>query len=147
MGKRFKLEALLNYRNILEREARQELAGRIRTQEALLAEINRQRAELEFLCRDFVQRQATGMSATDMRLFQSNIQLRQQELAAMEENLQQCNREVALARERLLKASQDKKSVEKLKDRHLQEQQRLARQIENRSLDEIALRRQNGGLA
>ncbi len=147
MGKKFKLQALLNYREILERQARQELAGRLRMQESLLAEINRQRDELDMLCRDFVQRQAAGMSAADMRLFQANIQLRQQELVTLEENLQQCNRDVTLAREKLLKASQDKKSVEKLRERHLQEQRRLVRQMENRNLDEIALRRQNGGLA
>ncbi|RME41173.1 MAG: flagellar export protein FliJ [Deltaproteobacteria bacterium] len=136
----FHLQTLLDYRQLKERQAKQSLASALQRQEAVLVEINRMRAELDCLCRDFVRRQAEGLPAAEIDLYQRNIQLRQHQLHQLEDELQQKKAEVAEARNLLLKISTEKKSVERLRDRHEREQLQRQKRLEGAVLDEIALR-------
>ncbi|RMF47287.1 MAG: flagellar export protein FliJ, partial [Deltaproteobacteria bacterium] len=101
-------------------------------------------AELDCLCRDFVRRQAEGLPACEIELFQSSIQLRQSQLASLEEELQRKKALVTEARTQLLQLSKEKKSVERLRERHLLEQQQRNKRREGAILDEIALRNLGG---
>lgn len=144
MADAFRLQTLLDYRELKERQAKQSLAVALQQQEALLVEINRMRAELDCLCRDFVRRQAEGLPAAEINLYQANIQIRQRQLAELEDDLQQKKARVTEARMQLLKLSTEKKSVERLRERHRQEQRQRQKQQEGAILDEIALRNQGG---
>jgi len=144
MADTFRLQTLLDYRDLRERQAKQELAAALQQQEAVLVEIHRMRAELDCLCRDFVRRQAEGLPACEIELFQSSIQLRQSQLASLEEELQRKKALVTEARTQLLQLSKEKKSVERLRERHLLEQQQRNKRREGAILDEIALRNLGG---
>lgn len=147
MGKLFKLQSVLNYRSILEQEAQQQLAKVLRIQSELLAQVGRQRAELRYLCLDLEQKKEAGLPVSELNLYNVHITMREQQLSALGQRIDEINQKVASSRADLLRTSQDRKMVEKLKEKQGQEHQKELNRKENIMLDEMALQDRSGGLA
>ncbi|ORJ63522.1 flagellar export protein FliJ [Geothermobacter hydrogeniphilus] len=147
MGKAFKLQSVLNYRQIIERKAQQVLARALTRQGDLMAQLARQRAELDYLTSDFENRKRQGLSMADLNLYRSHIRYSEQQLRSLEKEFEQSNAEVCKCREELMRSCQDRRMVEKLKQKQAVQTRRENLHRENLSLDEIALRERQGGLA
>lgn len=146
MGKQFKLESVLNYRQILEREAQQELARALGCQGEVMAQIARQRAEMDYLTRDFETRKLAGLPIADLNLYRSHIHCSSEQLQALESELEKANAAVSKCRTELMKSCQDRKMVEKLKQHQNEVHKRELLHQENLSLDEVGLSSRQGGL-
>src|SRR5690554_3257048 len=122
--KTFKLESVLNYRRILENQAQQKLAEAFDREAALIAEINREEEELHQLYSEREERQQVGMTVHEMQLYENRISHQVQQLAALVDALELCRDAIAACREKLCEASREKKLMEKVKEKHLQEHHR-----------------------
>jgi len=147
MGKEFKLQSVLNYRQILEREAQQQLAHALTRQGNLMAQVARQRAEIDYLSSDFEVQKRGGLSIADINLYRSHMRYCEQQIKHLEAELEQSNQEVCERRETLMRSCQDRRMVEKLKQKQADQTQRKILRKENSLLDEIALQNRQGGLA
>jgi len=146
MGKEFKLQSVLNYRQILEREAQQQLAHALTRQGNLMAQVARQRAEIDYLSRDFEVQKKAGLSIADVHLYRSHMLYCEQQIKHLETELEQSNHEVCERRETLMRSCQDRRMVEKIKQKQAQQAQQEILRKENCHLDEIALQNRQGGL-
>lgn len=137
--KPFKLESVLNYRRILENQAQQKLAEAFDREAALITEINREEEELHQLYRDREERQQIGMTVHEMQLYENRISHQVQQLAALVDALEICRDAISACREKLCEASREKKLMEKIKEKHLQEQHQAMNRLEAKNLDELAV--------
>jgi len=137
--KKFKLEPVLTYRQILENQAQQKLAQALDREAALISEITRQEEELQALYAERDKRQQSGMAIHEMQLYENRISHQVQSLAEMVEQLDRLSRQVVASREALCDASRDKKLLEKVKEKHRMQQQAEMRRRESNLLDEVAV--------
>ncbi|BCA79110.1 flagellar export protein FliJ [Desulfuromonas sp. AOP6] len=137
--KTFKLESVLNYRRILENQAQQKLAEAFEREAALIAEINREEEELRRLYSEREKCQQVGMTVHEMQLYENRISHQVQQLAALVDAVEHCREAIAACREKLCEASREKKLMEKIKEKHLQEQHRVLNRLEAKNLDELAV--------
>lgn len=139
MAEKFKLQPVLKHRGLLEDLARQRLAETIGQEQDLLAKIALQRGELKSLQTELVQHQRHGISVQDLLLYEGHIDHCGKLLAELGRQQKHLQEAVSMCREALCQASQDKKLLENLKEKKMDEFRRKLLQMEGRQLDEIAL--------
>jgi flagellar FliJ protein len=140
MAKPFKLQTVLNHRQRLEDIAVQQLAEALNREKNLLLQLNERRAAVTALVDEFAKRQQTGISVHELQVYRLSIQRNQTQLKSLEGQAAQLSREVETQRRQLAEACRKKKLLEKLKEKH-QEEQILGDNLkEAAQLDEIALR-------
>jgi len=140
MGK-FKLQTVLDYRERLESLAQQEHAVAKQKESALLERLAEKRMELAKLHEEFEEQQQLGLSPQEFVLYSNHIDHTLTLLASLVEEWEAAREELECRRQALSKASQERKLLEKLKEKHLLEEQVLVRQKEAIQLDEIAVQR------
>lgn len=126
--KRFPLDSLLSYRNEVEEELKQELAA---IQERLSLEVEKlrkHRAERDRWQAELGSLQGRDFSPPRVELYQNYLQQLTQKIRRQEEVIDQIEAAKESKRQGLLKASRDKKMVERLKEgfqrrAHLEEKQ------------------------
>jgi len=145
MAKKFKLQSVLNYRQSLEDQARQLLADSMqcRQQYAELLQEHQQRRQQ--LVDELEARQREGMSIGDIELFEGQIAHRRQLSLAVQQQLEELERQIQQQREELLNASREKQVMEKLKAKQEAEYRRELARKEREILDEISLRNKGDG--
>ncbi|PLX84496.1 MAG: flagellar export protein FliJ [Desulfuromonas sp.] len=136
---RFKLQPVLDYRQNLEHQARQQLAEVLARESELRLAIERERDNLEGLYAELIDRQRQGIGSPEQSLFQTSIGQRRATLRELTRRLDEVGGEVEARRDALREAGKEKRLLEKLKEkRELEWQQRL-RHKETLFLDEVAL--------
>lgn len=140
MGKAFKLQSVLDYRNILEQQAQQQLAQTLRSQEQVLQDLGNERNQMETMLKDFEAKKRHGLAVEELLLYQSNIHHREQVIAGLQRRLEQLNQEILQRRSRLNRTCQDRQVLERLKSHHQQQQRLDSKRRETGLLDEIGLR-------
>jgi flagellar FliJ protein len=138
MGK-FKLQTVLDYRERLERLAQQEHTAAQQKEGELLNLLAEKRLELAALHEEFESQQQLGLSPQEFVLYSHHIDHTLATLAALVEQWEAAREELERRRQALCKASQERKLLEKLKEKHRLEEQALARHKEAIQLDEIAV--------
>lgn len=140
MAKPFKLQTVLNHRQRLEDLAMQNLAEARARENALLGQIADRRTALDLLLKEFDDRQQAGISFHDLQVYRLSIQRSRSRIKALEEQAELLAGEVEDRRRHLAETCRDKKLLEKLKEKHQEEQACLDNLRETAHLDEVALR-------
>lgn len=139
MKNQFKLQPVLNYRQILEDQAKQELARGLQQEAELLGRLTAEEREIEHLYQDFERRQQAGISCAEMLLFQNRISHKVEAVARMVESMERLQQQILRQRQGLTEASREKKLLEKLKEKNEQEFQQELKRREGIVLDEVAV--------
>ena len=137
--KRFKLQTVLNYRQILENQAQQRLAESLDAEGALIAAVASEERELQTLHAELAQRQQEGITLRDLVLYRNRIGHKIEELARFTDRLAELRGEIERRRQSLKEACQEKKLMEKLKEKHEEGEMLRLRRQENALLDELAV--------
>ncbi len=136
---KFKLQTVLDYRQRLEGLAQQAHAEAIAREAQLAAQLGEKRQGLNALQQEFDERQRQGIDPQEFPLYRNHIGQLKEELQAVIRSWEAAKRAVVEKRTLLCKAGRDKELLERLRQKHLQEQKTLAAQKEAIFLDEIAV--------
>lgn len=137
---RFRLQSVLDYRQQLEDQARQQLAASLQRQRSIREERDRRALSLDRLTCERQQREAEGCPITDLQLYGARIDFEHDRLELLELQLLQSEQEVAERQQAVLAARQDREAMETLKARHLDEEKQREKTEETRRLDEVGSR-------
>jgi flagellar FliJ protein len=137
--KPFALHAVLKYRRQLEDKALQNLTQALQEEARLQKEFQEVEEELTELYSDLKQDQLHGTSVDRLILFNQRIDLVKDLVAQRQKALEKQQLQVAQKRQILIKASKDKKVIEKLKEQQNAAYKRHLEKLEAGMLDEIAV--------
>jgi len=140
MAKKFKLQSVLDYRQLLENQAQQQLAASTQRKKELEEELQRQQQELLRQDLELKQRQQDGLTIAEIDLFENGIQHCRRIIEQLQQELNRLDRWIATEREELLAAARDRQVIEKLKDKQDAEYLKELNRKEREMLDEISLR-------
>ncbi len=132
---------VLRYRKQLEDEARHKLFTSCKKESALKKQIEEARAVVTNLYTNLEREKREGTTVDRLFLYENRIILVQESLKKLEEKLVDQQREVTRRRKRLLNASQEKKALEKLKEKQNIAYRQYIDRKEAAMLDEIAVLR------
>lgn len=139
---KFKLESVLEYKKKIEEEEQRELAR--------LKEILRQEQErLEHLkmtkveeMKELVEKSSQGLlNVAEIQMYHSHLKRLDKEIASQEITVQRATIDVEEQRQKLIRASQDKKTYEKLKEKHKAVFELALEEEERKFIDELATMR------
>jgi flagellar FliJ protein len=139
MIKKFKLQPVLNYRQVLEAEARQRLAESLEREQTLSRQFSESRTRLHTLCRELDDRQRMEITVAELMLHRARIQGVEERLKNLKRELERVQQEVIDHRQGLCEASRDKKLLERLKEKFGEERRQFQNRQETILLDEISL--------
>lgn len=136
----FRLEPVLKYRELVEEQA---AAGKAKAQE----EYHR---HYEYLCRaksDLANASLDNRALDPFDMFNrlAYCEYMTEEVKKREKVVNQSRRVLDQCRRNLIKAMQDRSVIEKLKDKHIKNQQLTVKHIEQKETDEVALKQYNQG--
>ena len=135
----FRLHTVLNYRKSLENRARERLTRAREEAEQLRQEINQRESLLQQICREFEAKKGQGTDVGQIMVYR-NHQLRlRNEIAGIRRDLQAAEDRAARRERELIRASRDRKLLEKLKERQDQRYVQYLEEKEKKELDEIAV--------
>lgn len=133
----FRLDKVLDYRSHLRLDRRHALQTAIANEQELVIHqqhVQQQRtAMLNELTTLAQAREMDVAAAARRRHFVSRLEI---EILILEQQLTEARRKVEIARAELIKADQDVKALEKLKEKHLAEQTYVAAKATERELSE-----------
>ncbi len=138
MGK-FRLQQVLDYRQRLEDQARQQLADAMVREGEALSCVTRARELLEALREEFQQQQREGIPPQEFSLYLDHINLKVAEVARLVEDWEAAAGEVENRRQALCEASREKRLLEMVKEKQLLADRKEELRLENIFLDEIAV--------
>ncbi len=137
---KFRLQNVLDYRQRLEDQAQQKLAESLAHRQRLQQQREAHRSELDRLGQVMQQRQQEGISVNDLMLYQTRVDHQAEVLNGVELLLIDAEHQVEECRKEVLTASQDRESMDKLKEKDLKKQAYKEKQRETSQLDEVGAR-------
>ena len=135
------MQPVLKYRQQLEDMARQSLVNSQRRLTELEQVATHLRTEIQKVTQTLEEKSSLGISADSLQLHRNWLEKLQQQLLEAEENLQHQQDSVNRRRDLLLRASQERRALEKLRDQQDQAYDDWCNQRENNLLDETAILR------
>jgi flagellar FliJ protein len=139
MIKKFKLQPVLNCRQVLEAEARQRLADSLEREQSISRQISESRARFHTLCGELDDRQRLDITVAELMLHRARIQGVEERLKNLKRDLERVQQEIIDRRQGLCEASRDKKLLERLKEKFGEERRQFQNRQETILLDEISL--------
>ena len=115
--KPFKLQSVLDYRQLLKNIAHQELSTLLSIEKELISTVNIERNELDRLYGDQEERQRNGITPHELSIYENRFSHKAECLSQLEEKLEKTRREIERRRQTLYEASRDKKVLDKLKEK------------------------------
>ncbi len=140
MAYKFKLQSVLNYRQILEDQAQQQLSSSLQQRLELRQQMTRVAERLMQTDRELKLKQQKGMDIADLTLFEDQISHCQRQLDLLRKQQLRLERTIDEQRQELLQASMERQVMEKLRDKQKDEYLREEGRKERELLDEISLR-------
>lgn len=140
MAKKFKFQSVLNYRQILEEQARQALTSSLQEKSELEAELKRHYERLQQHDAELRERQQDRLTIAEMELFEVSIQHGGKLMAQLQQQPAFLDRRIVAEREKLLAKARDRQVMEKLKKKQDAEYLKELNRKEREMLDEISLR-------
>lgn len=140
MTKKFKLESVLNYRQLLENQAQQLLADSFLRKTNLETELQQQQEQLLRHDSELKRLQQDGLTIAEIELYETQIYHCRRVTEKLQRELAQLDRQIVGEREELLAAARDRQVIEKLKEKQQAEYARELSRKEREMLDEISLR-------
>lgn len=137
--KPFTLHAVLKYRHQLEDQALQSLAQALEVETRLRLSLHQVEEELAELYHDLQRDKEQGTTVDRLILFDQRIDLVKTQVAERRTALEKQQLQVNKRRQQLLKASKDRKVIEKLKEQQNAAYKHHLDKLEAGMLDEIAV--------
>ncbi len=137
--KPFSLHAVLKYRHQLEDQALQSLAQALEVETRLRQALHQVEEELAELYHDLQRDKEQGTTVDRLILFDQRIDLVKTQVAERRTALEKQQLQVNKRRQQLLKASKDRKVIEKLKEQQNAAYKHHLDKLEAGMLDEIAV--------
>ena len=140
MAIKFKLQAVLKYRKTLEEQAQQKLAEVLNVQAELRRRQGEANGHLSALSGQLLQKQELGLSILELLLYEDQIEHHRQQCEKLQQQLEELEGLLDASRQELLVAARERKIIEKLKEKQLEEYLSHLDRNERKMLDEISLR-------
>lgn len=137
--KSFKLHGVLDYRKRCEDEAHKKLYQCIERRSLLADEKSGKESELQGLAAELHAAKIEGIGVQELLLYEECIGLKTRELEGIKQKLLQAEAEVKEKRAELVKARQEKRALEILKEKRDAAERLKERQQENKFLDEVSV--------
>ncbi len=139
--KPFSMEPVLRYRQQLEDAARQKLFASLEQESKIHASLLRAEEKLSSLYSAFSLEKQEGTTVDRLLLYENRIRVEQAKAGQLRTELEEQKQVVARKRRQLIQASQDKKALEKLKEKQNLSYKQYKDKQEATMLDEIAVLR------
>ena len=137
--KPFSLHAVRKFRNQLETRALQDLAQAMEVERQLREALENTEGELNELYTDLQRDTEQGTSVDRLIMFDQRIHLVKEQLHQRKKAVEKQQGQVAQQRQNLLKASKDRKIIEKLEEQQNAAYKKYLEKLEAGMLDEIAV--------
>lgn len=141
VGRKFKLEQVLGYRCEMERLRKQEFASARMAHEEAAELLQREKDYVVGLTEEFRQRQHELSSIDELRMYADYFIRKRDDIKNQEERVEELDQVVSDRRNDLLDAAKDKKVLEALKEKKLQEFKQKQLQKEREFMDEISVQK------
>lgn len=135
----FKLDAVIKFRKQLEDTARHNLFTALEKEAEAQAVLTRQQQDLDHLYLTLQQEKEQGTTAPRLIMLENRIGLVKEQVSAADQGVQKAKIEVESKRIALLKASQDRKVIEKMKEKQNNAYNQHLNKKELAMLDELAV--------
>ena len=135
----FKLDAVIKFRKQLEDTARQNLFTAREEEAAAQAVLTRQQQDLDHLYLSLQQEKEQGTPAPRLIMVENRIALVKEEVSTAREVIEKAQIEVESKRKALLKTSQDRQVIEKMKEKQNNAYKQHLNKKELAMLDELAV--------
>jgi flagellar export protein FliJ len=135
----FRLQSVLDFRKRKENAAQKSLFLRLEEQKSLTEKIEKVQNELQRLFEELCEARRRGAVSAELMLYEDCIGFKKKVLEDIRHALEALASAVDQERQKLVKARQEKKSLEILKENQEKEERRNQVQRENMFLDEIAV--------
>jgi len=139
--KSFKLEQVLTYRGEMEKLCKQEFATAKRGLETANDLLLREEEHVNELTQEFTCRQQELDCIDEMRMYSDFFARKREEIKSQRERVEHLDQVMNERREDLLEATKDKKVLESLKQRKVDEFRQAMKQKERDFLDEISIQK------
>lgn len=136
----FRLQSVLGYRKRLEDMAMKSLLICLQKKSQLHEEKTKAEKELHRLAENFQEAKMKGICVCDIVLYENCIQVHKENKKNISRQLDLLNSEIEIKKEELVKARQEKRALEILKERRQEQEMTKQRIKENMFLDEISIR-------
>jgi flagellar protein FliJ len=137
--KSFRLQSVLDYKKRLENIARKSLLSCFEEQISLNTEKQQQKEEVQRLCEELQKAKQKTILLPEVMLFEECIHIKKKHLSDICCKLEDLDSEIKYKKEELVKARQEKKALEILKEKREEEAKKKHRHNENIFLDEAAI--------
>jgi flagellar FliJ protein len=137
--KKFKLDPVLNYRQMLENVECQKLSEVQVEKQKLLDSIDEVRQKLEDYYSNLEKRRNEGIVIQELMLLESNVQHHIEIFEKLLKKLNETEKKVEEQQLVLKEASRNKKLLESLKEKFVEKQKNLIQHKEQTEIDEIAV--------
>jgi flagellar protein FliJ len=137
--KPFRLQSVLDYRKRLENIARKSLLNCFEEQSALYAEKQQGKEEVLRLCEELQEAKQKTILLPEVMLYEECIHIKKKHMNDISCKLEALDAEIKHKKEELVKARQEKKVLEILKEKRQEEEKRKQKHNENIFLDETAI--------
>jgi flagellar FliJ protein len=139
--KPFSMEPVLRYRQQLADEARQKLFSSQKVEAEIQTRLIQATDRLKTLYADLSLERTRGTTIDRLLLFENRIPIVQKEIKEVQVELEKQQKVVERRRRHVIQANQDKKALEKLKERQDMNYKKYVDKKEAAMLDEIAILR------
>lgn len=137
--KPFSMHAVLGYRRRTEDTARQQLYQALEVEARLQEALLHTEAEMAELIEGLRRDREQGTTVDRLLLYEYRLDLVKQQIAARRTDLEKHQAQVAMKRQQLIKASKDRKIMEKLQEQQNAAHKNFLEKREMAQLDEIAV--------
>ena len=137
--KPFSMHAVLGYRRRTEDTARQQLYQALEVEARLREALSQTQAEMVELIAGLNRDREQGTTVDRLLLYEYTLDLIKQQIAARRSDLEKHQVQVAMKRQQLIKASKDRKIMEKLQEQQNAAYKSFLEKKELAQLDEIAV--------
>jgi flagellar protein FliJ len=137
--KPFRLQSVLDYRKRLENVARMSLLNCLEEQSSLNAEKQQEKEEVLRLCEELQEAKQEIILLPELMLYEESIHIKKKHMNDISRQLEALDAEIKDKKEELVKALQEKKVLEILKEKRQEEEKRKQKHSENIFLDETAI--------
>ncbi|NJD37925.1 MAG: flagellar export protein FliJ [Geobacter sp.] len=136
--KQFDMHQVLNYRKELEKQCKQEFSSAKQNLDTACRQLEHEQQEAAALACEFCSRQETIVSITEMQLYADFFSRKREEIKQQQQKVEQLDRVLEDRRQELQHATQEKKVMERLKEKQDEAFRRELLYKEGLLLDEIA---------
>ncbi|MCF8105393.1 MAG: flagellar export protein FliJ [Desulfohalobiaceae bacterium] len=135
----FRLQSVLDYREGLENEARRSFWLCLEEQKACLAHKEQKEDEVYRLQLELQEARANNVLLPEVMLYEEYIAAQKKDILELDQKISILNVRVEQKNQALVRARQEKKVLELLKEKREEEERKEQRDLENALLDEIAV--------